>query len=306
VIHYWVWSGGMVQYLSWFEEVPVPNPFLRQYSWPEFMVFNARFYSRQEANSAYRKYIKKLIARVNTVTGIKYRDDPVIMSWQLANEPRPAPGGSGNKNDTVFVQWIRETADYIRSIDSNHLISTGNEGTMGCLGSVKVYLDIHRLKNIDYMAVHLWILNWQRFDPLHPEKSYPEAEKKAVNDLNQHIRFAEEVGKPLALEEFGISWDLHSFSPDSGTIYRNRYYNTVFDLIYRNVKAGGPFIGSNFWTWGGIGKARDPDGAVWRRGDEFTGDPPQEPQGRNSVFATDSLTIEVIKTYSALMNGLCQ
>ena len=45
----------------------------------------------------------------------------------------------------IFIRWVEETADYIRSLDTNHLISTGNEGTAGCIGSAETYLDIHRL-----------------------------------------------------------------------------------------------------------------------------------------------------------------
>lgn len=304
--NYWVWSGGMAQYVSWFENNPVPNPFLRQYSWPEFMAFSAQFYAHQKANEAYRKYIKMLINRMNQYTGITYRDDPTIMSWQLANEPRPAPGNPGDEHFKIFIKWVEETANYIRSLDPNHLISTGNEGLMGCLGSKEMYLASHQLKNIDYMTVHLWILNWRWFDPFKPEETYPEAEERAVHYLNEHIQFADSLGKPLVLEEFGIPRDFHSYLPDSETTYRNRYFNTVFELIFRNAKMNGPFVGSNFWTWGGYGKVRDPEEAVWRRGDAFTGDPPQEPQGRNSVFITDTLTLQVLKKYASKMNDLNQ
>ena len=36
--------------------------------------------------------------RTNTITGIPYRDDPTIMAWQLANEPRPGRGKAGIAN----------------------------------------------------------------------------------------------------------------------------------------------------------------------------------------------------------------
>ena len=304
--NYWVCSGGMAQYVSWLDSIPVPNPFLEQYSWPEFMAFSARFYNHEKANQAYRRYIKMLINRINRYTGIAYRDDPTIMSWQLANEPRPDPGRPEDINFKVFIKWVEETASYIRSLDPNHLISTGNEGLMGCLGSEETYLAIHQLKNIDYMTVHLWILNWRWFDPLKPEETYPEAEQKAIHYLDEHIQFADSLGKPLVLEEFGIPRDFHSFSPNSETTYRDRYLNTVFELIYQNARVDGPFVGSNFWTWGGYGKARNPEEAVWRKGDAFTGDPPQEPQGRNSVFVKDTLTLEILKKYASKMNGLNQ
>ena len=128
-----------------------------------------------------------------------------------------------------------------------------------------------------------------------PEETYFEAERKALEYLDQHVAFAEVLGKPLVLDEFGIPRDLHSYSPEAGTSSRDLFYTGVFDHIYANAAAGGPFAGSNFWTWGGYGEASDPDVAVWRRGDQFTGDPPQEPQGRNSVFATDESTLAILE-----------
>jgi len=299
--NYWVWSGGMSQYVSWFDSEPIPNPFLEKYSWDQFMKFSARFYTHAEANAAYRRYIEMLVNRENRYTGVLYRDDPTIMAWQLGNEPRPGVGESGEKNFEVFTTWVGETADFIRSLDLNHLISTGNEGLPGCIESAETYLDIHRFANIDYMTVHLWILNWSWYDPMKSEETYPEAERKALDYLDRHIAFAEQLGKPLVLEEFGIPRNLHSYSPESGTTYRDRFYALVCEHIHSNAKAGGVFAGSNFWAWGGYGEASDREEAVWRRGDDFTGDPPQEPQGRNSVFATDTSTLSILEDFAGKM-----
>jgi len=41
----------------------------------------------------YMAHVCKCINRVNTVTGIRWRDDPTIFSWNLMNEPR-CPGCS--------------------------------------------------------------------------------------------------------------------------------------------------------------------------------------------------------------------
>jgi mannan endo-1,4-beta-mannosidase len=268
------------------------------------MNFSARFYTHDRANASFRSYIKHIINRRNTITGITYKDDPAIMSWQLANEPRPGQGEQGRKNFDVFSKWIDETAGYIKSLDPHHLVSTGNEGTGGCLGSEKLVKEIHQYSNIDYVTFHLWILNWGWFKPLNAEETYPEAEKKALKYIDDHIRFAEEIGKPAVIEEFGIPRDGHSYSPETTTRWRDMYLEKLFDHIFENSSKGGPLVGSNFWAWGGFGQPRDPEDPAWEKGDDFTGDPPQEPQGRNSVFASDSSTINILKEFAAKMETL--
>jgi len=302
--NFWVWSGGMSQYVAWHQQIPVPNPFLPEYSWHDFMNFSAEFYYLDEMNKLFRNYIKNLVTRTNTITQKKYFDDPAIMAWQLANEPRPGNGEEGKKNFAAFGNWIDETAGFIKSLDSNHLVSTGNEGLAGCIESAEVFKNIHKSEHIDYMTFHLWILNWQWYNPHKADSTYPAAEQKAVEYINKHIDFANQAGKPIVLEEFGIPRDLHSYDPASPTTYRDKYLNMVFNTIYLDAKSGGPLVGSNFWAWGGFGKVRDPQEAAWEEGDDFTGDPPQEPQGRNSVFMTDASTIKVLLKYSELMNNL--
>jgi len=51
--------------------------------------FAIRFYSLPAARALYYRYIRSLAARVNTLSGIPYADDPSIFSWELANEARP-------------------------------------------------------------------------------------------------------------------------------------------------------------------------------------------------------------------------
>lgn len=50
--------------------------------------------------------------------------------------------------------------------------------------------------------------------------------------------------------------------------------------------------GVNFWGWGGYA---EPAHRAWEPGDDYTGDPAQEDQGLNSVFATDKSTLEIIR-----------
>lgn len=302
--NYWEWSGGMAQYRAWIEQVPVPNPNLPRYTWDQFMNFSAGFYSSEAANENFKNYIKMLLNRRNTISGIIYKDDPTIMSWQLANEPRPGWGEPGQQNFKVFSRWIDATAKYIKSLDPNHLVSTGNEGLKGSLESAELYQEIHQYASIDYLTFHLWLLNWNWFDPQRPAETYPAAEENAIQYINQHIDFAAKIGKPTVIEEFGIPRDLHAYSPRATIKWRDQYFQSVFQRIFENAAAGGPLAGSNFWAWGGYGKTRDPQKPLWEIGDDFTGDPPQEPQGRNSVFVADTSTLKILEKYAKWMREI--
>ncbi len=50
-----------------------------------------------------------------------YREDPVIVAWNLINEPRCDALGC-NKN---IQAWVGEMAPYLKSLDPNHLITIG-------------------------------------------------------------------------------------------------------------------------------------------------------------------------------------
>jgi mannan endo-1,4-beta-mannosidase len=76
--------------------------------------------------AGYREQAKHIITRTNTITGKKYKDDPVIMSWELANEPRPMRPAANED----YLKWISSTAAFIKSLDKNHLVTTGHEGDM--------------------------------------------------------------------------------------------------------------------------------------------------------------------------------
>lgn len=301
----WIWTGGFAQLVAWANDEVNPNPFLPQYEWHNFMNFSARLYSDEKAQKLYFDYVKMLVNRKNTITGKLYKNDPAIMSWQLANEPRPGEGEEGRENFDVFLKWVKKSSALIKSVDKNHLVSTGNEGLAGTIGSEETFKTMYEFETIDYVTAHLWIFNWGWFDPLRAEETYSQAIKLADEYLEKHIEMSAGLGKPLVIEEFGIPRDSHSYSPNATTVYRDKYYKMLFSKIYENAKVGGPMAGSNFWAFGGFGEPSNPDGeSKWFTGDDFTGDPPQEPQGRNAVFATDNSTIFLLKKYAASMQKL--
>ena len=69
------------------------------------------------------------------------------------------------------------------------------------------------------------------------------------------------------------------------------------------MKNKNALAGVKCWSWGGLGRAQHDD-SKWRKNDTFTGDPPQEPQGLNSVFSSDLSTLNLIKSFAKKINNL--
>lgn len=290
--NFWEWSGGMSTWNGWYGLGPKIDP-AKTGDWTGFMRFSAKFYTNEQANAKYREYIKNLINRKNSVSGLLYKNDPAIMAWQLANEPRPGQGEESMKDVPAFVQWIDETAGFIHEHDPNHLVSTGNEGTMGSLESMEVFKDAHDTENIDYLTFHMWAKNWSWYDAQNAEATFPQTKINAVNYIKEHAAAARELNKPIVMEEFGLGRDLEKNERGTPVSYRDQYYQLVFE----QVELYPELAGTNIWSWGGLGEAQNAD-FWWKPGDPFVGDPPQEPQGLNSVFADDASTLEIIKAHA--------
>jgi len=301
--NFWQWSGGFSQYLSWVDGLPVQDPNVT-HDYQAFMARSASFYKSTQANEEYRNTIRTIVNRVNTVTGKAYRSDPTILSWQLANEPRPGANETATEEDKqVFVHWIDDTAKFIHQLDDKHLVSSGNEGIRGCLDNKQLTTDANRTHYVDYITFHLWPRNWSWYDQHQPEKTWPNALKRSTDYLNWHIELGKQLRKPVVLEEFRLDRDEGSYDVKASTRQRDRFYREVLQLLYRRVKSGDAIAGFNFWAWNGAGRTHNVD-YWWRPGDDFNGDPPQEQQGMYGVFASDVTTLLVIKEYADKFHAL--
>jgi len=295
--NFWEWSGGMATYLYWTNGghyIDLGDP---AHPWPEFADFSARFYKSGAADKLYRAYVAALIGRRNTVSGRIYRDDPAIMSWQLANEPRP--GGSEAETDfKAFYAWIADTAAFIKRLDPRHLVSTGNEGIKGCLESPQCVIFANDVPAVDYLTFHIWPLNWSWIDPKNLAGTYNACVEKTCRYVATHLEIADRLNKPAVAEEFGFPRDGGGYAPSVPTTFRDRFYRLIFGMVEDSVAAEGAFAGTNFWAWGGEGRAQHADFMMKVGDTSFVGDPPQEPQGRNSVFDCDRTTLTAIRSHA--------
>lgn len=283
----WEWSGGYGTYLDWATDEKTPNPGIDGYD--KYMNHVSQFVKNDSAKALAANHTRNIVSRTNRYTGQPYSSSPAIMSWQIANEPRAFADDDATKQ--AFAEWISSQAALIKSIDPNHMVSTGSEGRHGCEGDIALWERIHSDPAIDYAIIHLWPYNWGWVNETNLEENVDIACNNATEYIMPHSELARRMGKPLVLEEFGYPRDGFSFSLDSPTHGRDRFYDFIFSLVadIDNI------AGCNFWGWGGFAI---PAHQMWQAWDDYTGDPAQEAQGLNSVFATDKSTLNIIKNAS--------
>lgn len=288
----WEWSGGFMQYLNWNGYGPIPYMQYKENTWESFKAYTTQFHTCEPCKEQYFNHVRFMLSRTNAYTRVKYIDDPAIMSWEIANEPR----AFSEKSIPAFTNFIDKSSQLIRSLDPNHLITTGSEGQAGTEDSMELFRKIHSFKTIDYLTFHIWPNNWGWLDKKNVPGSVDRAIAKTNEYIENHVKVANELNKPVVFEEFGLPRDNFQFNLIDPTVSRDKYYKNAFELVVSHAKKGGVLGGCNLWAFGG--SARPVSNQVfWKKGDAFMGDPPQEEQGLNAVFDTDS-TMELIRLYT--------
>ena len=237
LVNNWTAFGGVDQYVRWADG-----------TWHD------DFFRDETIKGWYKDWVSHVLNRVNPLTGIAYKDDPAIMAWELGNELRCSESGpylsSPVCGSSLFVEWAAEMSDYVRSIDSNHLIGFGGEGFLctreggpstltNCAESGDP-VAITALPNIDMNGIHVYPNHWQ---PTEPTDDW---EEWAIWWIEQHGAIANEANKPFFIGEYG--WlDVHS---------RTHVYDRWLDAFHN---AGGD--GSHFWVMQPAASiAQPPDG----------------------------------------------
>lgn len=204
------------------------------------------FYTNPTVKGYYKNHVKTVMTRVNSISGIAYKDDPTIFSWELINEPRCQSDPSGR----TVQGWINEMAAYVKSIDSNHLLEAGMEGFYGeSTPERKKYNPVGDESGTDFIANNN--IPWIDFVTVH---SYPDI-WLAGSDENAQLSFLKKwiqihledvetvLKKPVLFAEFGKSYKDTGYS----TAQRDRFYNTVYNNIYSAVSSGKAGGGGLFW-----------------------------------------------------------
>ncbi len=190
LVNHWPDFGGMDQYVEWFHAAS-----------------RHAFYTDAAIRTAYQNYVTQVLRRINIVTGRLYKEEPSILAWELANEPRCDIRGGG----AILLEWVRDMSRWVKENDPNHLLGVGDEGFFGKHGvDCEAFL---KVADIDFGTFHLYPQAWKRRDPL----------RFGLRWIEQHLAAGRSAGKPMLLEEYGMTVGSHgglSSANERDDIYR--------------------------------------------------------------------------------------
>jgi mannan endo-1,4-beta-mannosidase len=233
LVNNWPDYGGMQQYVQWFLGLPDD-------SYGD-AVNHDRFYTDVQIRKCYRAYARHVITRRNRYTGLRYCDDPTIMTFELANEPR----NRSDKSGAAVLGWVREMSAWIKQLAPRQLVAVGDEGFYGDATNGDYpysdyegdrWLQFLGLPTVDYGTFHLYPQGWGEVSA---SKAGADPVDWGRTWITQHFADARTVGKPAVLEEFGLAIDATKDIPDEAT--RVDGYREWTDVVERATGAGDQF-----------------------------------------------------------------
>ncbi|MBI1806915.1 MAG: T9SS type A sorting domain-containing protein [Ignavibacteria bacterium] len=252
LVNNWEDYGGMNQYVAWYSShVPskagayTPQRIITGVNGRQYKLYVTNtlthddFYVRDTIKQWYKQYVSTIVQRTNPLTGIQYKDEPAILAWEMANEPR-----SSDPTGQIVVKWMDEMSTFIKSIDKNHLVSSGEEGldiSPASYSSIDSYNGQHwlfdgsggvsfgqhlSLPHVDLASIHCYPDQWG----LTPSQG--------VIWLRDHQYLATRNRKPLVVGECGMRRNAHLFFE---ALFNESYFsNTTGALAWQLVYDGRP------------------------------------------------------------------
>ncbi len=233
--NYWKDYGGVDQYLRW-AGLPTDGKGAR-----------GAFFQERAIRDHFREHVETVLARVSSVTGVRYGEAEAVFGWELMNEPR----GEGSTADVVR-DWVQEMSVAVRT-SAKQLVGTGESGYDRYeLAGDQVDPDIAYLHAevgawpvngskgisfrentalVDFASVHVYPESWGA--------TAENAEAIGTAWIESHARVAAELQKPLIVGEFGLVND--DDFPERATLplsSRREVYARWLALAERGVVAG--------------------------------------------------------------------
>lgn len=179
------------------------------------------FYRNEKTRAFFRSHLSRMLERKNSITGVRYIDDPTIFAWELMNESTVLTS-AGQKARTA---WIGEMARLIKERDPHHLVSAGLLG-YSMRAERAEWIRTHQLPEVDYCDSHLYMQSSEGGISLARMRQF-------LDDRAQLARYV--IRKPLVIGEFG-------FRTDGEQQYlglpRGRWFQELLVRLFRDQGAG--------------------------------------------------------------------
>jgi mannan endo-1,4-beta-mannosidase len=112
LVNNWSEYGGLPAYAAW-----AARRFGGTWSHDDF-------FTNAQMKQWWKDYVYLLVNRVNTFTGVAYKDEPAILAWEIGNELRCQSCRGG----TAFVDTVEELATFLKQLAPDQLVSDGGDG----------------------------------------------------------------------------------------------------------------------------------------------------------------------------------
>lgn len=209
----WGDYGGLPQYLHWAEipYEPSEGGIVGELDLP-------LFFASVRARALYEAHVTHVVSRTNALSGVAYRDDPTIFAWELWNEISAPPRARAQ-----LVEMLERSADLIRAIDPNHLISAGHIGYEFSRDR-RTWEAAITARGIDYADAHAYPTRYGHVRNL----------RELDRWIGDRARVARDAGRPLIFGEVGFT----TTAPRVGDVPRARYLDQFFRSARRHGVSG--------------------------------------------------------------------
>ena len=229
LVNRWGDRGGLPQYARWAGLQPRYRNLLP--------AEEAHVLADPRVRASFMEHVERLVTRVNSITGVAYRDDPTIAAWELFNEM----GARTCAMQEALVPWIEHAAARIRELDPNHLIGAGHIG-YNSEQSLRFWREVHTLPLIGYADTHGYPQNL--LEATRPERLGAWLDHRAAE--------ARTLQKPLIVGEIGVPRNDAGFDR---ALWLQRFLeradqngtDAVMVWIYRGDERDDPH---GIWAWG--------------------------------------------------------
>jgi mannan endo-1,4-beta-mannosidase len=174
MLDFWQWAGGAQQVSSWYVDDYDGARDPQRYTF---------FFQDPRAKRFYRDWTAHVLDRVNSLTGVRYRDDPTVFAWDLMNEPEVS-------SVALAQSWMQEMATHVKARGARQLVGTGSEGFYGGQAGSDPDTEPVNVPAVDFQTWHTY-------------PTYHGVTPAGVLDLvRRHCDSARNGGKPVLMQEF--------------------------------------------------------------------------------------------------------